>query len=266
MPAVLTAVDQIDNAQFVRSNDGWSYTRQFLVTGLDAFPASSKMFQAAEPSNYAAGLMPSYGSLHPAAGLAGMRVDNVTVSPVQGSANQATIVFTYSYESGKNNPPSETATPTTEFGSTVANITQYVDNNNTDLVISNFTIGGNTQPSQWVQAETTISCPYVMFERREPRPFNKSKVTTYVNSVNSQNWFGDAQRTWKCTAIRATLKGDAFAVRYEFQFKADKWDQQFVYTDPSTRAPYIGATYANGGRILKALLPERDFNLLNLGV
>lgn len=200
--------------------------------------------------------VPQRGQAHP--GIPNLVVDSVQVEPAPDSPTKAHVTVIYSSPVADNTPPSETATPTLEVGATVAAAERDFDALGVRMTLSNNNI---TQP---FKASVQAGNPYITFGRREPKPFNKAKVTVFVGAVNSTPWFSDPPRTWLCTAIRARLNGDAFDVSYEFQYNRFTWDVSGIFIDPKTNEPLL-TTDSNSLKTFR-VYSEADFGQLSLGV
>lgn len=264
--AEVTVTDLIDEASYTADMSGIKAVRKFLVENLSE-QAHKKLYEAALLPD-----VPQRATAHPS--IPNLIVSSVNVFPVPSSPSKAWVVVNYESPTSTTTVPSESAPPEIEFGAVLQTIETSVDKDGKEMVLNHTqtSVDPDTQqvvtnelPPQPFKVTVQEASPYLTMSRREPLPFNKSKVINFVNRVNSVAWFGDPARTWLCAAIRARLDGDAAIVSYEFQYREKTWDVEGVYTDPSTGAPISGAVQ-DVGRKKFQVLGTADFAGLSLGV
>lgn len=251
MPEV-SVDDLIDEASYVADSSGVKVTRKFLITGLND-NAPRKLYQAAMLPD-----LPQRGQAHP--NIPNLVVETVSIQPAPSSPTKAHATVVYQTISSTNITPSEGAEATLDYGATISSVERDRDKNGDEMILTYD--GRDNQP---FIANVQAAFPYLTLSRREPKPFNTLKVKQFVGAVNSVPWIGDPARTWLCSAIRATLDGDAFRVNYEFQFNRFTWDVIGVYFDESKGKPIVNPVTGQGRKTFY-VYSEEDFALLNLGV
>jgi len=95
---------------------------------------------------------------------------------------------------------------------------------------------------------------------RNEATFPVSVALAYVNSVNSDSWYGGNPRQWRCSNISATKQYDAeygayYQVSYSFDFRVETFDH--VILDRGTReldAGNLRAIYISGSPVTDPVL------------
>ncbi len=270
--------DLTDQSRISRKTDGLRATRRFLVSnaGLATAP-SGRLVDAV----YALAL-PVPGDPHPYAG--GLLCSEVSAETADRSSNSDMFVTcTYEPPNINNRAPSISGVCQFEAGATVAK-KKFFTNNQGGLMSVIAVSNGNTLPAQPIEAEIDVPVPYMHFSRLEPYPLQGGKILQFTGRVNSVAWnpgvFTATPRTALCTAIRATLQGSAYMLKYEFQYAFDTYDVLATYISPQDKIPILtGLTgYGNTGTFpatdprngafvnipIYRVYPEADFSTLGL--
>jgi len=267
--ANVTVSDLIADASLEADGMSIKATRKFLVENLST-DQTYRLYQAASLPE-----LPKIGARHPT--IPFLFCSSIRAQPASTSDPSKAhvwVVYQTLRRDGSNQSPSTSGQCTIEFGATVSSINTSVDKDGNEIILQATRAATTTNPSpialpnQPASISINESHPYVTFSRPEPLVRDLSVVKYFVNSVNSNGWFGDAPRTWYCAAIRYVPQGDHFQASYEFQYRAKTWDVSLIYTDPDTGAPIDLSTLVDKTVAQKTVrvYQETDFTALVLGV
>ncbi len=236
-------IDLID-ARARLTREGWEFDRKAIVydlavTGVGAISAHARITAAYAELISVETRRCVIDDQHPTG------EDSYLEEVTPEAVDQDKITFGLKYK-----PPEANETVGEEAGSIVevgASVIQVETNKNAAGNVMFVSFEDNDQGgfvSKFVP-NTTIS-----ITRREfVSPGTKAR--NYVGKVNSSGWgldSGAQARTWLCTGItgRSIDGGETYEVNYQFQYRAETWDETLVYIDPTTGRPPNGVSDEDG--------------------